>query len=123
VENGAEDTSGETVSACLVQNGVRLRNPPLRAVGTEPFWTAQTKGRCVTYSHPEDLDGTRVWTSYTPGPDGSGTWSGALDDTLFELTIRSRPRCSDGMSDKQYAFESELQVHGEVRRGCAEPVS
>jgi uncharacterized membrane protein len=110
-----------SVSACLIQDGNRLRNPPLRAIGTEPFWNARTNGRCVTYSHPEDQDGTHVWTTYKAGPDGSGTWSGALGDRLFELTIRPRPRCSDGMSDRRYPFEAELKVQGEVRRGCAEP--
>lgn len=121
-QDGDDADSDGSVSACLLQDGERLRNPPLRAIGTEPFWNARTNGRCVTYSHPEDQDGTRVWTTYEPGPDGSGTWSGALGDRLFELTIRPRPRCSDGMSDKRYPFEAELQVHGEVRRGCAEPV-
>src|SRR5687768_6602381 len=46
-------------SACLTQGGERLRVAPLRAVGTEPFWAARIDGRCVTYSHPEDPDGTR----------------------------------------------------------------
>lgn len=114
--------SPTNVSACRMQGDERLTNPPLRAIGTEPFWGARIEGRCVTYSHIDDQQGTRVWTRYTPGPDGTGTWSGALGDRLFELTIRARPRCSDGMSDKRYALEAELKVHGEVRRGCAEPL-
>jgi uncharacterized membrane protein len=110
-----------TVSACRLQEGTRLDNPPLRAIGTEPFWNARTEGRCVTYSHPEDQSGTRVWTTYRAGAGGGGTWSGALDGRLFELTVRPRPGCSDGMSDRRYPFEAELKVWGEVRRGCAEP--
>ena len=110
----------EGISDCLIQDGKRLDNPPLKAVGTEPFWAARVKGRCVTYSHPENIDGTRVWTTYSPGPEGGGTWSGALGDKLFEMTVRPRPGCSDGMSDKRYPWEVELQVHGERRRGCAE---
>lgn len=118
----AQDAANSSVSACLIQDGKRLTNPPLRVVGTEPFWAARTKGRCVTYSHPQDQDGTRVWTTYRPGPDGGGTWSGALGDRLFELNVRPRPRCSDGMSDKRDPFEAEVKVHGEIRRGCAEPL-
>jgi uncharacterized membrane protein len=106
---------------CLVQGGEALRMTPLRAVGTEPFWAARIEGRCVTYSHPEDQKGTRIWTRYTPGPDG-GIWSGALGGRRFELKTRARPGCSDGMSDKAYPFAVDLIVAGERRTGCAEPL-
>ena len=107
---------------CLTQGSERLRVAPLRAVGTEPFWGARIEGRCVTYSHPEDQAGTRVWTRYTPAPGGGGTWSGALGGRLFELRIRPSPDCSDGMSDRHYPLAAELQVGGERRSGCAEPL-
>ncbi len=106
---------------CLVQDGELLRMSPLRAVGTEPFWGARIEGRCVTYSHPEDQDGTRIWTGFTPSPDG-GIWAGALAGRRFELRTRPVPACSDGMSDKVYPFAVELVVNGERRRGCAEPL-
>jgi uncharacterized membrane protein len=109
------------VGACLMQGDERLDVTPLRAVGTEPFWGARIEGRCVTYSHPDDQDGTRVWTRYTPRPDG-GTWSGALGGRRFELRTRARPGCSDGMSDRRYPIAVELVVHGERRTGCAEPL-
>jgi uncharacterized membrane protein len=111
-----------TVSACLMQDGKRLEVAPLRAIGTEPFWGAQIEGRCVTYSHPEDQDGTRIWTRYTPGPGGGGTWSGALGGRRFELRTRAEPGCSDGMSDRSYPIAVDLLVGGEQRRGCAERV-
>ena len=107
------------VSACLIQEGERIRNLALRAVGTEPFWGAQIAGRCVTYSHPEEQDGTRVWTRFTPAPNGGGTWSGALGGRRFELTVHSEPGCSDGISDRRYPYAAEVAVHGERRRGCA----
>jgi uncharacterized membrane protein len=118
----ARNPPPSNVSACLMQGDDRLRNPPLRAIGTEPFWNAQIEGRCVTYTHPEDQKGTRIWTKYTAGSGGGGTWSGALEGRLFELTIRPQAACSDGMSDRRYAFAAELKVWGEVRRGCAERV-
>jgi uncharacterized membrane protein len=113
--------SDARVSACLMQDGERLRVAPLRAVGTEPFWAARIEGRCVTYSHPEDQQGTRVWTRFAPGADG-GVWSGALRGRSFELRTRASPGCSDGMSDKSYPIAVELLVGGERRRGCAEPL-
>jgi uncharacterized membrane protein len=104
-----------------MQGSERLQLAPLRAIGTEPFWGARIEGRCVTYSHPENQAGTRVWTRYTPAPNG-GTWSGALGGQRFELRTRAAPGCSDGMSDRRYPIAVDLQVGGERRQGCAEPL-
>ena len=110
-----------TVSPCLMQGGQQLSIQPLRAIGTEPFWAARIEGRCVTYSHPEDQQGTRVWTRFTPTPNG-GIWAGALGGREFELRTRAAPGCSDGMSDKSYPVTVDLLVNGEQRKGCAEPM-
>lgn len=119
--NQAAKAPAAPVSACLMQGDERLDVPPLRAIGTEPFWGARIEGRCVTYSHPDDQKGTRVWTRYTPAP-GGGTWSGALGGTRFELRTRAESGCSDGMSDRRYPIAADLLVNGERRRGCAEPL-
>ena len=109
--------------ACAMQGSERLQVRPVRALGTEPFWNARVDGRCVTYSHPEDQAGTRVWTRYAAGTGaGAGTWSGALGGRRFELRIRPQPGCSDGMSDRRYPLAAELIVGGERRSGCAEPL-
>ena len=105
---------------CMVQDDKVLSVAAVRAIGTEPFWNARVEGRCVTYSHPEDQKGTRVWTSFAPGPAG-GSWSGKLNGGRFELRIRPQRNCSDGMSDKSYPLAAELIVGGERRQGCAEP--
>jgi len=110
-----------TAGACMVQEGERLRVAPLRAVGTEPFWGARIEGRCVTYSHPDDQAGTRIWTRYTRTANG-GSWSGALGGRPFTLTTRAAPGCSDGMSDRVYPIAVELIVGGERRSGCATPL-
>jgi uncharacterized membrane protein len=114
------DDRAASVSPCLIQDNKALDVRPLRAVGTEPFWAARIEGRCVTYSHPEDQDGTRVWTRYAPGANGAGTWSGTLGSRPFKLVARPQAGCSDGMSDKRYPMAVELQVNGERRQGCAE---
>ena len=106
--------------ACFRQGSARLPSIRLRGVGTEPFWSAQIEGRCVTYAHPEDQGGTRVWTRYRATADGS-LWSGALGGRPFELRTRTAPGCSDGMSDRRYPLAVELRVGGETRQGCAGP--
>lgn len=118
---GPSSPAPATAGPCLVQDGKAIEAAPLRAVGTEPFWGARIQGRCVTYSNPDDQKGSRIWTRFTPGP-GGGTWSGALGGRRFELSIRTRPNCSDGMSDRRYPLAAELLLGGERRTGCAEPL-
>lgn len=110
-----------SANPCMIQGSERLNVSPRRAIGTEPFWGARIEGRCVTYSHPEDQDGTRVWTRYARGPQGE-TWTGALGGQPFVLRIRPQPGCSDGMSDNVYPQAAELTVQGEERKGCARPM-
>lgn len=107
------------VSACLQQDGEVIAANALRAIGTEPFWGARVEGRCVTYSHPENQTGTRVWTRFS-GTASDGTWTGALDGKPFVMRTR-RQACSDGMSDTRYPIAVSLTVGGEQRAGCASP--
>lgn len=107
-------------SPCLTQDGKPVPANAIRAVGTEPFWGARVEGRCVTYMHPEDQKGTRVWTKFA-GTAASGTWAGALNGRPFVMKTRPQAGCSDGMSDKRYPIAVSLSVGGEQRSGCAEP--
>lgn len=117
-----ENAQADRVSPCLIQGDDRLRVAPIRALGTEPFWGARVEGRCVTYSTPENQQGVRVWTRYSGGANGRGTWVGQLDGKIFEMRVRPEPGCSDGMSDKRYPMAVDLIVNGEQRHGCAEPL-
>ena len=107
--------------ACLIQDGKPVPANAIRAIGTEPFWGARVQGRCVTYSHPEDQSGTRVWTKFS-GEAANGTWSGSLGGKPFVMRTRPQANCSDGMSDNVYPIAVALTVGGEQRTGCAEPL-
>ncbi len=111
----------QPASACLTQDNAPVPTNRIRAIGTEPFWGARIEGRCVTYSHPEDQQGTRVWTRFS-GTAANGTWSGVLDGKPFELRTRPQRGCSDGMSDNRYPIAVALTVSGEQRTGCAHPL-
>jgi uncharacterized membrane protein len=87
--------------------------------GTEPFWGGSLTGTTVRYMVPEDQFGDVVETRAAFSPDRE-TYSGAYRGHPFLLTLTRGP-CSDGMSDRVYAFSAELRVRGEVRRGCADP--
>lgn len=116
---GTQPSTPAPVSACLVQDGRAVSANALRAVGTEPFWGARVEGRCVTYSHPGDQTGTRVWTAFS-GTTSDGVWTGALREAPFVMRTRPVP-CSDGMSDTRYPITVSLTVGGEQRSGCAAP--
>lgn len=105
--------------ACRMQDGKAIPPNLIRAIGTEPFWGVRIEGRCVTYSHPEDQSGTRIWTRFT-GSRERGVWAGFYAGQRFVLGTRPEPGCSDGMSDRRYPLAVELTVDGEQRRGCAE---
>lgn len=87
--------------------------------GTEPFWGGTVTGTDVRYMTPERQFGDVVATRRSFGSD-SETYAGTFRGRPFVLTLR-RGRCSDGMSDRVYAFTATLQVLGETRRGCADP--
>lgn len=113
--------ASQRASACLIQDGKEIAANRLKAIGTEPFWGAQIEGRCVTYSTPEDQNGTRVWTRFS-GSRNAGLWVGALAGKPFELRTSPSPSCSDGMSDRRYPVAVTLTVNGERRTGCAAPL-
>lgn len=105
--------------ACRVQDGKVIPPMLVRALGTEPFWAARIEGRCVTYSHPENQAGIRIWAQFT-GSREQGVWTGFYANQRFVLRTRLEAGCSDGMSDRRYPLAVALTVAGEQRTGCAE---
>lgn len=115
----AGDSPAPPAGACRIQDDKTLPPNLLKAIGTEPFWAARVEGRCVTYSHPENPAGTRIWTRFT-GTRDNGVWSGFYEGRRFVLRTRPQPACSDGMSDRRYPIAVGLSVGGEERNGCAD---
>lgn len=119
--SGITQAKAPSASACLTsRDGEPVPENAIKGVGTEPFWAVTVEGRCVTYSHPEDQSGTRVWTSFS-GTASSGNWTGSLGGQPFVMKTRPQPGCSDGMSDEVYPIAVSLSVGGEQRSGCARP--
>lgn len=88
----------------------------LRFTGTEPFWGGEVTGEALTYSTPEDPDGTAITVERFAGRGGL-SFSGTLDTAPFEMTVTPLA-CSDGMSDRTYPFTVTLKVGDELRNGC-----
>lgn len=93
---------------------------PMDARGTEPFWALSIRGTTLALTRPEHPTLTATapgaviqpneaaWTGKAPG-------GGDLKITLYASS------CSDGMSDRVYAYSAEVEVAGEAPlSGCAD---
>lgn len=122
------------LSACQGQGGraddgqgVREGNGPaftgiapeerLRFIGTEPFWGGEATGPKLTYTTPENPEGTHIAISRFVGNNGL-SFSGMLGGQGFDMAVTEAP-CSDGMFDRTYPFTVSLRLGGEERAGCA----
>ena len=87
------------------------------ALGTEPFWAVSIRADAISFS---GLDRSPLsWPN--PGVRWQGkqrTWT--ADNVAGRIKVTVAPaRCSDGMSDRVYAYSAEVVVRGEVLKGCA----
>jgi uncharacterized membrane protein len=89
----------------------------LRFSGTEPFWGGQVRGSALTYTTPENPEGTTITIDRFAGRGGL-SFSGVLEQADLEMTVTPM-RCSDGMSDRVYPFTVMLKIGEETRNGCA----
>ena len=92
-------------------------NETVRFTGTEPFWGGEVSGETLTYTTPENIDGTQIAVERFAGRNGL-SFSGTLDGADFVMAV-TPGECSDGMSDRTYPFTVTLEVRGEQRQGCA----
>lgn len=109
-EGTTRDTPGEAFSDIAASETVTF-------TGTEPFWGGEVTGETLTYSTPENIDGTTILVERFAGNNGLG-YSGTLDGQAFDMTV-TPGECSDGMSDRTYPFTVTLQIGDEQRNGCA----
>ena len=88
----------------------------LRFTGNEPFWGGEVTGVTLTYTTPEDQDGTVIRVERFAGRGGLA-FGGLLDGADFDMTVTPLA-CSDGMSDRTYPFTVTLKIGEETRNGC-----
>jgi uncharacterized membrane protein len=88
----------------------------LRFTGTEPFWGGEATGGSLTYTTPEDPDGTTIAVERFAGRGGL-SFSGSLAGAALVMSV-TPGACSDGMSDRSYPFTVTLELGGEQRNGC-----
>lgn len=89
----------------------------IRFTGTEPFWGGESVHGRLTYSTPEQPEGTAIAVERFAGRGGLSL-NGELGGAPFVMAV-TPGTCSDGMSDRTYPFTVTLKVEGGERQGCA----
>ena len=95
--------------------------PPMqvfRALGTEPFWNVNVEGDTLTFTTPEDQDGT-VMQGARREVDSGVEIAGSHDGKTFVLAL-SPGACSDGMSDNRYQWVASFRFGDIDYKGCGE---
>ncbi|MDE1467690.1 COG3650 family protein [Aurantiacibacter sp. D1-12] len=89
----------------------------LRLIGTEPFWGADIADGTMTYSTPENIDGTSFPVTRFAGRGGL-SFSGEMEGVQIDVLVTPGD-CSDGMSDQVFPFNATIEIGDEQRSGCA----
>lgn len=91
---------------------------PVRALGTEPFWSLEIAPDGLTFT---GVDRPEARTA-NPGPVVQGAaaeWTArAADGAEWRVTLTGAD-CSDGMSDRTYPLTARLKIGDETLTGCA----
>ena len=100
-----------------VLGGVDLAKP-VRALGTEPFWSVEFTGTEMVYTTPEPPE----QRAPQPSPVVQGTtatWeTETADGTALSVTLIAT-ECSDGMSDRTYPLTAMVKLGELELTGCA----
>ena len=100
-----------------ILGGVELAGP-LRAIGTEPFWSVELTGTEMVYTSTEP-PGQRARQPEAVVQGTTATWAAeTADGTTLKVTLIAT-ECSDGMSDRIYPLTAMVTVGDRDLTGCA----
>lgn len=115
-------TTPDAPSGPASLGGVNL-DQPLRALGTEPFWSVDISHDALVLSGPDRPNLRAAPVRRTLMAD-SAVFRGETAEGV-ELTVTLSPQtCSDGMSDRTYPLTARVLLGDENRMsGCAASTS
>jgi uncharacterized membrane protein len=116
-EDSAPPAPPEPGEPATMLAGVDL-GQPVRALGTEPFWSVELTGTEMVYSAPEPPE----QRAPQPRPVLQGTTaafeSETADGTRLKVTLVAT-ECSDGMSDRTFPLTAMVTIGERKLTGCA----
>ena len=113
----AEIEASEVAAPPPTLAGVDL-SQPVRALGTEPFWSLELTGTDMVYTSPEPGE----LQAPQPAAVVQGTVAmfeaATADGQPMNVTLTAT-ECSDGMSDRTYPLTAIVQLGERTLTGCA----
>lgn len=116
-EQPAPEPDEPTPPPAVTLGGVDL-SQPVRALGTEPFWSVAITPTQLKY---DGVD-RPLQTASNPGPVVQGTtavFTGTTDQNNVLVVTLIDTDCSDGMSERLYPLTAKVEISGETLSGCA----
>ncbi|PZO05067.1 MAG: hypothetical protein DCF29_09050 [Alphaproteobacteria bacterium] len=109
--------AAETVAPPPMLAGVDL-SQPVRALGTEPFWSLELNGTDMIYTTPEP--GELRAPQHAAVVQGTVAMfeAAAGDGQPMKVTLTAT-ECSDGMSDRTYPLTAIVELGDRTLTGCA----
>lgn len=99
----------------VMLGGVNL-NEPVRALGTEPFWSVDLGPDQMAYDRAGEIVSRRAAHDGVQLQGTLATWR-AVDGSMTVALMDTE--CSDGMSDRTYPLTARVEIGGETLNGCA----
>ena len=107
----------DPVPPAVILGGVDL-GQPVRALGTEPFWSVAITPTELKY---DGVD-RPLQTATNPGPVVTGTtavFTAMTDQSNALVVTLIATECSDGMSERVYPLTAKVEIGTEILNGCA----
>lgn len=103
--------------AAPVLGGVDLGRP-VRALGTEPFWSVEITRDAIVYTRADQAGRRAVNHGATvQGTVATFATSTDINEPLNVTLIATE--CSDGMSDRVYPLTARVEIGDDTLNGCA----
>jgi uncharacterized membrane protein len=91
--------------------------PPLHALGTEPFWSADLRDGQLSLTRPDHPAVVGPAKVIATGRDQAVWEARTADGRTLRLSMTAG-ECSDGMSDRRYPLKVEVELGAERLKGC-----
>jgi len=91
---------------------------PVRALGTEPFWSVELTGTQMVYTAPEPPEHRAPQPRAVVQGTTAAFEGRTADGTTLSVTLVAT-ECSDGMSDRTYPLTAMVKVGETSLNGCA----
>lgn len=116
-----EPQAAPAPQAAAVLGGVDL-GKPVRAIGTEPFWSVEISRDALVYTRVDQASRRAVnHGARVAGTTATFATSTDINEPLNVTLIATE--CSDGMSDRLYPLTARVEIGDDTLSGCAAAAS